>query len=59
MSAMPKQNFSYYGNSYWSSNKDVINMLFAKECRFIGKKMIALTGTDIGDDEVIITAENI
>jgi mycothione reductase len=33
--------------------------LFAKECRFIGKKMIAVKGSDIGDDETIITAENI
>ena len=32
--------------------------LFAKECRFIGKKMIALGGTNV-NDEVIITAENI
>lgn len=32
--------------------------LFAKECRFVGKKMIALGGTNV-NDEVIITAENI
>lgn len=32
--------------------------LFAKECRFVGKKMIALGGTNM-NDEVIITAENI
>ena len=32
--------------------------LFAKECRFIGKKNIALGGTNV-NDEVIITAENI
>ena len=34
--------------------------LFARECRFIDKKMIALKGSDMGDDEeIIITAENI
>jgi mycothione reductase len=32
--------------------------LFAKECRFVGKKMIALSGTNV-NDELIITAENI
>jgi len=32
--------------------------LFARECRFVGKKMIALGGTNV-NDEVIITAENI
>jgi mycothione reductase len=32
--------------------------LFAKECRFVGKKMIALGGTNV-NDEAIITAENI
>jgi mycothione reductase len=33
--------------------------LFAKECRFVGKKMISLGRTDVSDEEIIITAENI
>jgi mycothione reductase len=33
--------------------------LFATECRFVGKKMISLGRTDVSDEEIIITAENI
>jgi mycothione reductase len=33
--------------------------LFAKECRFVGKKMISLGRTNMSDEEIIITAENI
>jgi mycothione reductase len=54
-------------NSITDSNSDAIRKsyensdnpkLFAKECRFVGKKMIALGGTNV-NDEAIITAENI
>lgn len=56
-------------NSITDSNSDNIRKsyensvnpkLFANECRFIGKKMIALRGSDMGgDEEIILTAENI
>jgi mycothione reductase len=54
-------------NTITDSNSDAIRKsyensdnpkLFAKECRFVGKKMIALGGTNV-NDEAIITAENI
>jgi mycothione reductase len=55
-------------NSITDSNSDNIRnsyensvnpKLFAKECRFIDKKMITLKGSEMGDEEIILTAENI